>query len=62
MLSFNFSSIRIALNEGQRRGWFSYSDLSVLMEHRDWFHTMSQLLEQTAKVCRSIEAIILHKY
>lgn len=42
---------RIALNEGRRRGWFSYSDFNVLMEHRDWYTTISELLDQSMKVC-----------
>ncbi|XP_071511827.1 protein CNPPD1-like [Diadema antillarum] len=40
----------IALNEGHRRGWFSYSDMNVLMEHADWYSTLSSLLEQSVKV------------
>ncbi|XP_041478049.1 protein CNPPD1-like [Lytechinus variegatus] len=40
----------IALNEGRRRGWFSYSDFNVLMEHKDWYTTISQLLDQSLKV------------
>lgn len=39
---------RVALEQAQRRGWLSYTDLSAIWEHMDIQHSM---LKHTAKVC-----------
>ncbi len=41
---------RIALSEGRKRGWFTYTDLSILMQHPGWYEACSTLLEHMVKV------------
>ncbi|XP_038072126.1 protein CNPPD1-like [Patiria miniata] len=41
---------RIALSEGRKRGWFSYTDLSVLMQHPAWCEACCAVMHHMVKV------------
>ncbi|XP_071792129.1 protein CNPPD1-like [Asterias amurensis] len=41
---------RIALSEGGKRGWYTYTDLSILMQHPGWYEACSTLIEHMVKV------------
>ena len=45
-----FIFCRIALNQGSKRGWFSYTDLFVLMNTPEWYQACMEVIETSAKV------------
>lgn len=51
------SSCRIALDQGSRRGWFTYSDLAAMWEASDLQYSMMLVTKQTAKVPMLIYAL-----
>ncbi|XP_061571883.1 protein CNPPD1 [Cololabis saira] len=40
----------IAERQGMKRGWFTYTDLCVLMEHSAWSHALTAIYQQFTKV------------
>ncbi|XP_013409765.1 protein CNPPD1 [Lingula anatina] len=41
---------RIALSQGIDRGWFSYTDLLVLLENKKWMQNIKQVINEVSKV------------
>ncbi|XP_022093990.1 protein CNPPD1-like [Acanthaster planci] len=42
--------MRIALSEGRKRGWYTYTDLSIVMQHPAWYKVCCCVLEHLVKV------------
>lgn len=49
----------IAAREGLRRGWFTYTDLCVLMEASPWKHTLAAIYQHFTKVSCLIALLYL---
>lgn len=47
---FFFFSCSVAEKQGMWRGWFTYTDLCVLMEQSMWQHVLGQFYQQVVKV------------
>lgn len=47
---FPFCSCSVAEKQGMWRGWFTYTDLCVLMEQTVWQHVLGQFYQQVVKV------------
>lgn len=45
-----FFSCSVAEKQGMWRGWFTYTDLCVLMEQTVWQHVLGQFYQQVMKV------------
>lgn len=45
-----FFSCSVAEKQGMWRGWFTYTDLCVLMEQSMWQHVLGQFYQQVVKV------------
>lgn len=45
-----FFSCSVAEKQGMWRGWFTYTDLCVLMEQSTWQHLLGQFYQQVVKV------------
>lgn len=43
-------SCSVAEKQGMWRGWFTYTDLCVLMEQSIWQHVLGQFYQQVVKV------------
>lgn len=41
---------RIAERQGMKRGWFTYTDLCVLMEHSAWSHALTTIYQHFTKI------------
>lgn len=40
----------IAEKQGMRRGWFTYTDLCVLLDHSAWSHALAAVYQHFLKV------------
>lgn len=49
-IPFSFSFCSVAEKQGMWRGWFTYTDLCVLMEQSMWQHVLGQFYQQVVKV------------
>lgn len=47
---FPFLTCSVAEKQGMSRGWFTYTDLCVLMEQSMWQHVLGQFYQQVVKV------------
>lgn len=54
ILSF-FPAHSVAEQQGRRRGWYTYTDLSVLLERPAWQQTLGALCQHLAKVIEAQE-------
>ncbi|KAF7241792.1 Protein CNPPD1 [Varanus komodoensis] len=50
---------RVAERQGMRRGWFTYTDLCVLMEQTLWHQTLGQFYQQVAKLACILGVVYL---
>lgn len=56
VLSLSFSPAHsVAEQQGRRRGWYTYTDLSVLLERPAWQQTLGALCQHLAKVIEAQE-------